>query len=102
MEATLPPWGVGRFARCDVFLCLFCFFIALPNVSEEKVSPTRARNMKDFENVSRDTELASLTAHVCARCPADPQGAWVFEKHSSRTRQGLEECRGLWALSGAL
>ena len=104
MEAILfPPCrGVGPFACCDVFPCLFCFFIVLPNVSEEKVSPTRARNMKDFENVSRDTVLASLTAHVCARYPADPQGAWVFEKHSSRMRQSLEECWGLWALSGAL
>ena len=51
-----PSRSVGRFAYCDVFLCLFCFSIVLPNVSEEKVSPTRARNMKDFENVSRDPE----------------------------------------------
>uniref|UniRef100_A0A8I3NPY3 CDK5 regulatory subunit-associated protein 2 n=1 Tax=Canis lupus familiaris TaxID=9615 RepID=A0A8I3NPY3_CANLF len=41
--------------RADVlhttlFSCLFSLFIVLPDVSEETVSPTRARNMKDFEN----------------------------------------------------
>lgn len=43
------------------FPCLFCLPIVLPNVSEEKVSPTRARNMKDFENVSEDSKSSSCS-----------------------------------------
>ena len=36
-----------------------CLSKGLPNVSQEKVWPTRAWNMKDFENVSEETKLSS-------------------------------------------
>ena len=47
-----------------VTFCLFYLFTVLPKVSEETVSPTRARNMKDFENVSGDTKFLSLKIHA--------------------------------------
>uniref|UniRef100_A0A8P0P903 CDK5 regulatory subunit-associated protein 2 n=1 Tax=Canis lupus familiaris TaxID=9615 RepID=A0A8P0P903_CANLF len=42
--------GVLGSLHTTLFSCLFSLFIVLPDVSEETVSPTRARNMKDFEN----------------------------------------------------
>ena len=36
-----------------------CLSKGLPNVSQEKVWPTRAWNMKDFENVSEETKSSS-------------------------------------------
>lgn len=58
----------------DDFLCVFNLSIVLPIMSEEKVSPTRARNMKDFENVSEDTNSLSLSKRSCQLPPCSQ--AW--------------------------
>lgn len=98
--ALFPNRDAGWFAYHAVFLCLFYLFIVLPNVSEETVSPTRARNMKDFENVSGDTRSSSLTNHVCCRGPGRPRRELYFLRGvEAGSRQSCGRCCLLGALS---
>lgn len=53
--------------------------LVLPRVSEETVSPTRARNMKDFENVSAATGLSSQTDPFVTTVQPAWEGAGFLE-----------------------
>lgn len=68
--ALFPNGGAG--GLCTVTFCLFYLFTVLPKVSEETVSPTRARNMKDFENVSGNTKFLSLKNLAHCHCLSRP------------------------------
>ncbi|XP_057577666.1 CDK5 regulatory subunit-associated protein 2 isoform X15 [Hippopotamus amphibius kiboko] len=55
LDGISPIAGLGNGGMLGslhtvMFPVSVCLFIVLPHVSEETVSPTRARNMKDFEN----------------------------------------------------
>lgn len=75
LEAILFPAsrGVGGLPVVTFSVCLFCFYSAPKHVKKRCVSHTRARNMKDFENVSRDTELSLRALSVPAvQQPREP------------------------------
>lgn len=70
-----------------------CLSKVLPNVSEEKVWPTRAWNMKDFENVSEETRSSS-SKKPCLLPPCSQTRRELFSENccNARGKGGVDPC----------